>query len=132
MKHKILVVDDTPNILHIIKIFLEKEGYQVCAYKNPLDALRHATREEFSLYIIDIMMPTVDGFTMIRILKNNSFTRGVPIILMSARGLLLETPKNIKYNVYGFIPKPFTKDLLVKVVERSLLTAYQDELTVSN
>lgn len=127
---RILIADDTANIIQVTRLFLEKAGYEVVAFMNPVDALRYATRNSVQLYILDIMMPGIDGYTMARILKKNSHTKNVPIILMSARGLLLDTPKDIKYNVYGFIEKPFAKTTLLQAVEKSLLTAYHEDLEI--
>ena len=84
----ILVVDDEPVNLRLLKAVLASSGYRILEARNGRDALEKAERQP-DLILLDIMMPEMDGFETCRCLKDREKTKGIPVIFLSA----LEDPK---------------------------------------
>jgi CheY-like chemotaxis protein len=126
--HTILAIDDSKKILDIIKYFLEQEGYTVKAVADPLEGIKIAKEGGIDLILLDIMMPGMDGYTVCDTLKKDDKTRDVPVIMLTAKAIILHTPKDFFYGLYGFLAKPFSKQQLTKVVSEALrLTKSPDE-----
>ena len=107
-KRTIMVVDDHPDIVEILRIALESIGFNVrCAYSG-----KHlfAGLEELKpdLILLDIMMPQMDGLEVLRRLKENSDTASIPVIFLSAKGLPGDVLKGYKMGAEYYITKPFT------------------------
>ena len=126
--YTILAIDDSKKILDIIKYFLEQEGYTVKAAADPLEGIKIAKEGGIDLILLDIMMPGMDGYTVCDTLKKDEKTRDVPVIMLTAKAIILHTPKDFFYGLYGFLAKPFSKQQLTKVVSEALrLTKSPDE-----
>ncbi len=120
MAHTILAIDDTKRILDIIKYFLENEGYKVKAAVDGEAGLKLAQDGTVDLILLDIMMPGMDGYAVCEKLKKDPKTKDLPIIMLTAKAIIMHTPKDFFYGLYGFLAKPFSKDQLLKVVEDTL------------
>ena len=120
MPGKVLVIDDTVKILDIIKYFLEEEGYTVKGASDPEEGLRLAEQGGIDLVILDIMMPKMDGYQVYDHLKKNPATADVPVIMLTAKAIIMHTPKDFFYGLYGFLSKPFAKQQLVTMVANIL------------
>ena len=126
---KILIVEDDKNISTLEKDYLEVDGYEVTVEKNGNAGLKAATENDFSLVILDIMLPGMDGFELckqIRLKKN------MPIILVSARNEEIDKIKGLKLGADDYVVKPFSPaELVARVnahIERyELLTAALEE-----
>lgn len=116
VKKTILVIDDTVKILNIVKFFLEEEGYKVETAADPLDGIAIAQKGGIDLIVLDIMMPRMDGYQVYRLLKKDAATRDIPVIMLTAKVVIMSTPKDFFYGLYGFLSKPFTKKKLVDTV----------------
>jgi len=128
MTHTILAIDDSKKILDIIKYFLEQEGYTVKAVADPVEGIKVAKAGGIDLILLDIMMPGMDGYTVCDTLKKEDVTRDVPVIMLTAKAIILHTPKDFFYGLYGFLAKPFSKQQLTKVVSEALrLTKTEDD-----
>lgn len=117
-KVKILLVEDDPNLGFIIKDNLTDKGYQVTHCVNGLDAERIIYKEKFDLYLLDVMMPKKDGFTLaqeIREKKDNT-----PIIFLTAREMQEDKLKGFTVGGDDYITKPFNFDELVMRMEAIL------------
>ncbi len=84
MPKTILIVEDTPETLALLKVLLESEAYGVVGAETGEDALRIIESEHIDLVILDIMLPRVDGFEVCRRIKSNPKNRGVPVIAVTA------------------------------------------------
>jgi len=104
----ILVVDDEENILQLLKFNLSKEGYQVIGVDNGRDAVRIAGEEKPDLIILDIMLPEMDGYDVLRSFKTNRETAAIPVIMLSARGEELEKVLGLELGADDYITKPFS------------------------
>jgi len=118
--HTILAIDDSKKILDIIKYFLEQEGYAVKTVDDPLEGIKVAKQGGIDLILLDIMMPGMDGYTVFDTLKRDAAARDVPVIMLTAKAIILHTPKDFFYGLYGFLAKPFSKQQLLKVVGEAL------------
>ncbi len=112
-KKKILVVDDDFDTLKSIEQILEKEGYAVSVATNALQALDQLGEDGFSLILIDVIMPNLSGYELLRILRQK-YNHSLPMIFMSIKP---RAEINLK-EADGFIQKPFSKKLLVDCVAK--------------
>jgi CheY-like chemotaxis protein len=113
----VLVVDDTVKILNIIKFFLEEEGFTVKTTTLPEQGIEMAKRGGIDVIILDVMMPGMNGYQVYELLKNDPATSGVPVILLTARAVIENTPRPFFYGVYGVLAKPFQRWKLVQMVK---------------
>ncbi|KAF0242627.1 MAG: response regulator [Planctomycetota bacterium] len=113
----ILVVDDTVKILNIIKFFLEEEGYICKTTSSPEQGIEMAKRGGIDVMILDVMMPGLNGYQVYEILKQDTKTAGLPVIMLTARAVIENTPRPFFYGVYGVLAKPFQRWKLVQMVK---------------
>ena len=120
MGKKILIVDDEPDFVGLLKVRLERNGYEVMEAGDGEEGLKKCEEGKPDLVLLDIMMPKKDGYTMLRDLKANNVLKAIPVIAVTAKpGVkeLLEVE-----GVSDFIVKPFEdEDLLVRI-KRALET----------
>jgi two-component system alkaline phosphatase synthesis response regulator PhoP len=112
----ILVVDDETNILELIKFNLEKEKFRVITASDGISGLTMAQEYMPDLIILDIMMPDKDGFEVCRTLRAKKNTAVTPIIMLSAKGELMDKVIGLEMGADDYITKPFsTRELLARV-----------------
>lgn len=104
----ILAVDDEVNILELLKFNLTKEGYRVITATEGKQALKYAREEKPDLIILDIMLPGMDGYDVCRILKADRETAGIPVIMLSAKGDVLDKVVGLELGAEDYITKPFS------------------------
>ena len=104
MDYNILVCDDEKDILDAIEIYLKAEGYKVFTAKDGLSALKILEKNEIHLAIIDIMMPVMDGITLI--MKMREMTN-IPIIVLSAKSEVTDKIVGLNVGADDYITKPF-------------------------
>lgn len=110
---KILVVDDEPAITKSIQFSLEKEGYQVLVANDGQEAVELAKQENPDLAIIDIMLPTVDGYDVCRTIRQEM---PIPIIMLSAKGEEIDKVLGLEIGADEYVTKPFSlRELLARV-----------------
>lgn len=116
----ILVVDDDVIILELLKVNLEMLGYKITTVSDPNKAFALAKQEPPDLIILDIMMPEVDGFTLCSRLRQNPQTQNIPILMLTALGMLQDKVKGFNSGADDYLVKPFELPEL-KVRVKSLL-----------
>lgn len=120
-KIKILVVDDESRMRKLVKDFLVKKGYEVTEAEDGEQAVNcffsHNISSEFSLVILDVMMPKLDGWSVCREIRNFS---AVPIIMLTARSDERDELLGFQLGVDEYIAKPFSPKILVARVEAIL------------
>jgi two-component system sensor histidine kinase/response regulator len=129
MEYTVLVIDDTKRVLDIIEHFLTISGYKVKKAEDPEIGVSIAREGGIDLILLDIMMPKMDGYTVAKLLKTDPKTKEVPIVMLTAKSVIMSTPKNFFYGLYGFLAKPFTKEQLVRTVEEVIKVTKSDEDT---
>lgn len=112
-KEKILVVDDEPRILRLVRSNLEPLGYKVITATDGETALSQAEMNELDLVVLDIMLPRMDGWEVCRRLREFS---NVPIIMLTAKGDEYDKIKGLELGADDYITKPFSvQELLARV-----------------
>ena len=110
---KILVVDDEVKMREVIKIFLQKEGFIVDEAGDGNEALNKFDSSDYSLILLDVMMPMIDGWTVCRKIRKES---GVPIIMLTARSEEYDKLFGFELGVDDYIIKPFSpKEVVARV-----------------
>jgi len=117
---KILVVDDEPDMVDILKLILTQDGFEVSTAYSGKECVDKALREDFGLIILDIRMPGMDGWTTLRRLKEKKVTDRTPVIILTVeKGPGVEI-FGLQDVVSDYITKPFDKEKLIKHVKKAL------------
>ncbi len=115
---KILLVDDEPQLVEMVKMRLEANNYEVILASNGEQALEKARGEKPDLIILDIMLPKMDGYKVCRMLKFDDKYSSIPVIMFTARSQKSEKSMGEEVGADAYIIKPFEpKMLLIKIKE---------------
>jgi serine phosphatase RsbU (regulator of sigma subunit) len=117
---KLLIVDDEPFNVDYLEQELEESDYKIISAVNGREALEKVQAELPDLILLDIMMPVMDGFEILKYLKANSATRDIPVIVISANNDLGNVVKGIQLGAEDYLPKPFEPVLLRARISSSL------------
>lgn len=123
----ILVVDDDPSIVHILKFNLEKIGYTVFGAENGRQALELTGKHLFHLIITDVMMPEMDGDELLAKLKHNKNTCDIPVIYLTAKKNDKDKVRGLSSGADDYLPKPFSVEELLLRIKK--LFSYKDRIT---
>ncbi len=126
---KILAVDDEPLYQHLLKVNLEKEGYEVITASNGEDALDMVTSRHPDLVIMDIMMPKLDGLTTSERIRQFS---NIPIIVLTARGEEQDRVRGLNIGADDYVVKPFSATELIARVRAVLRRTNNAEQATQN
>ncbi|MFQ5511513.1 MAG: response regulator [Candidatus Krumholzibacteriia bacterium] len=118
--YRILVVDDEPHIVQILKFTLEKAGYQVFTAPNGKVALERIPEVGPHLVLLDLMMPVMDGYEVCRKMRQDFKMNQIPIIMLSAKGGLDERVKGLTEGANDYLIKPYSNDELLLRVKNVL------------
>ena len=113
----ILVVDDEPRIVEAVSMNLELEGYQISAASNGYEALKKLAKELPDLVILDVMMPEMDGFETLKMIREVS---SVPVIMLTVKGEETDKVKGLDLGADDYVTKPFSPKELVSRVKAVL------------
>lgn len=120
-KHKVLVIDDDVNICELIRLYLEKEGYEVLSVYNGKDGIQAFSDYSPNLVILDIMLPGADGWQVCREIRKVS---NIPIIMLTAKGETFDKVLGLELGADDYIVKPFDpKELVARV--KAVLRRYE-------
>jgi two-component system response regulator HydG len=117
-RHKILAVDDDPEMCHLLSDALEKKGISVLAVGESLEASKVLRREEFDVIITDLKMKGLEGLDLLE--ESKRFAPLTPVIIITAFGTIESAIQAIKMGAYDYITKPFQIDELVLTVMKAL------------
>ncbi|HEU0168872.1 MAG TPA: response regulator [Chloroflexota bacterium] len=117
---KILVVDDDPDVNYLMGAWLEHAGHEVKTLTDDLSAYRQAQSYEPDLLLLDIHMPYMTGWSEMRLFQVDPNLRQVPVVLVSADSLALDSQVPRTYPIFGRLLKPFTRDQLLDTVSSAL------------
>ncbi|MBE3586371.1 response regulator transcription factor [Desulfofundulus thermocisternus] len=115
---KILVADDEVKIRELVRLYLEREGFAVVEAADGAAALDYLAREHFDLVILDLMMPSTDGWTVCREMRKRD--NPVPIIMLTARGDEIDRVLGLEMGADDYVVKPFSPRELVARVKAVL------------
>jgi DNA-binding NtrC family response regulator len=119
MSTRILVVDDEPNMLRLLKTILtDKTGYEVDTTNNPLEVSKLLQEASYDLVVSDLKMPIMDGIDLLDQVKQ--FDPGIPVIIITAYGTIETAEEAVRKGAYDFITKPFRKEAILITIKRAL------------
>ena len=128
MNAHLLVVDDEPNIVELLSASLRFAGYEVSTASNGTEALKRAREIDPDLVVLDVMMPGLDGFDVVRRLRADD--RHVPVLFLTARDAVEDKVKGLQTGGDDYVTKPFSLDELVARVRALLRRAgHREEST---
>ena len=126
---KILVADDDLNICELLRLYLEKEGYEVVMAHDGEEAVAKFEAEKPALILLDIMMPRLDGWQVCREIRKKS---DCPIIMLTAKGETFDKVLGLELGADDYVVKPFdTKEIVARikaVLRRSAPVTAQNEI----
>ena len=116
MTHRILVVDDEPDITALVAYHLAKAGYRVSTAANGQDALKAAREERPDVVVLDLMLPGVSGYDVLEELRRREETRDVGVILLTARREEIDRIRGLSLGADDYLTKPFSpQELALRV-----------------
>ncbi len=119
MAVRILVVDDEADIVRMLKYNLEKEGYEVISASNGKAALEKAHSRP-DLIVLDVMMPQMDGWEVIRQLKRTQDTASIPVMFLTAKGTEIDEVLGLELGADDYIVKPISPRKLIARIKTAL------------
>jgi len=117
---KLLLIDDDPNLIFLVKDYLELRGYQVISAANGREALKFLEQETPNMIICDVMMPEMDGYSFVKRVRENFKTNWIPVLFLSAKGQSQDKVKGLNTGADFYMVKPFEPDELIAQIESSL------------
>lgn len=123
-EHKrLLLIDDDPNLILLVKDYLEFRGYEVITAENGQEALEVLQKETPDMIICDVMMPQMDGYSLVEHVRKDPRTSWIPVLFLSAKGQSQDRVKGLNTGADVYMVKPFEPEELVAQVESSLKQA---------
>jgi DNA-binding NarL/FixJ family response regulator len=119
-RRDLLLVDDDPNLILLVKDYLEFQGYTVTTAENGREALEVLKESKPSLIVCDIMMPDLDGYGFMERVRQDRQYDSIPAIFLSAKGQPQDRIKGLNHGADVYMVKPFEPEELVAQVESSL------------
>ena len=115
---KILVCDDERHIVRLIQVNLEKQGWQVVTAYDGKEGLEKIRAEKPDLCVLDVMMPYMDGFEVLKSLRREPETESLPVIMLTAKAQDKDVFEGYHYGADMYLTKPFNPAELVSFVKR--------------
>ncbi len=120
---RLLLIDDDPNLILLVKDYLEFRGYEVITAENGREALEVLEQETPDMIICDVMMPEMDGYSLVSAIRQDPKTSWIPVLFLSAKGQSQDRVKGLNIGADVYMVKPFEPEELVAQVESSLKQA---------
>ena len=126
MAERIVIVDDEKEIADVIELYLKNEGYEVFKFYNGMDTLACLEKQEVDLAILDVMLPDVDGFTILQKIRE---VHKFPVIMLTAKSEYIDNITGLTLGADDYIAKPFNPLELIARVKAQLrrFTQYNEE-----
>lgn len=115
---RILVVEDEPNIVESLRFILEQGGFDLDIVSDGREALRRLRAGSFAAMVLDIMLPGLSGFDVLREVRGDAGLAGLPVIVLTAKGQPNDREMAESIGVSAFITKPFSNAEVVEAVRR--------------
>lgn len=114
---RILVIEDEPVIAQVIRLLLEPHGHEVLIADDGSRGFAAAQRQAVDLIVLDLMMPVMDGFSVLEALRGNDRTASIPVMVLSARSDDETQRRCQEFGVETYLQKPFESEGLIQAVE---------------
>jgi CheY-like chemotaxis protein len=119
---QIMVVDDDPDTVTILSRYLQREGFAPIEAMSGPQCLRLVVEHHVDVILLDLMMPEMDGFEVVRALKSNPVTAEIPIIMITARDDIEARSEGMRVGVSDFLAKPVFRKQLANRIKAQLDT----------
>lgn len=119
-KRTILIVDDEEDVLDLLQLVFETSGFEVRRAATGKSAVSSAYEQPPDVVLLDVMMPEMDGWQVLRTLKGDERTRQVPVVMLSARAERRDKMIGLQEGAEGYIAKPFSPAEVVREVQSFL------------
>lgn len=119
-KEHILVVDDEEDILELIRFHLEREGFRVTCADTGEKALELVQSSSPNLIVLDLMLPGIDGLEVARLMKADTYMRGLPIVMLTAKGEEADVVTGLELGADDYITKPFSPRVVLARIKAVL------------
>lgn len=116
----ILIVDDSPTEVHVIRRALEKVGYETASAADGAEGVRLAKTIKPDLILMDIVMPGVNGYQATRALAKDPVTRDIPVIMVTSKGQESDRVWGMRQGAVDYLVKPVSADMLVQKAQSAL------------
>ncbi|GAK57200.1 response regulator receiver domain protein, CheY-like protein [Candidatus Vecturithrix granuli] len=126
-KEKILIVEDEEDIRELLVYNLKKEGYRVEGVSSGEEALKKIKQSVVDLVVLDLMLPDVDGLEVCKILKNDSHTAHIPVVMLTAKGEESDIVLGLEFGADDYITKPFSPRVLLARIRAVLRRRQKDD-----
>jgi two-component system chemotaxis response regulator CheY len=120
MDRTILVVDDSATVRKFVSVSLSMKGYRVVTASDGMDALEKLPQENVELVVTDLNMPTMDGFELIKTLRENPQYENIPIVILTSLSDEFSKETGAKLKVQSFLQKPFSLEKIQYEVSKYL------------
>ncbi len=120
MTPRVLVVDDDPQVLKLLRLNFEMEGYDVDAATDGSEALAAAARRRPDAVVCDVMMPGMDGLEVVRRIREDPELADIPIVVVSAKAQRSDMREGVKAGADEYVTKPFDPQDVLDAVARLL------------
>jgi twitching motility two-component system response regulator PilG len=117
---KVLVIDDSNTIRRSAEIFLKQAGYEVLLAEDGFDALSKVNDHHPDLIFCDILMPRLDGYQTVAVIRRSGKFTQIPIVMLSSKDGVFDKARGRMVGAQDYLTKPFTKDQLLDAVKRHL------------
>jgi len=117
---KILIVDDEPNIVMSLEYLFKKENFEVFIARDGIEAIEIVENNMLDIILLDVMMPKVDGYKVLKHLKDRENFKNIKVIFLSAKNKMKDIELGLELGADKYISKPFSTKNLVKEVKQLL------------
>jgi twitching motility two-component system response regulator PilG len=131
----ILIIDDSVCVRKIVETTLRREGYATMGFADGITALHWLASEKAripALIILDVTMPKMDGYTVLRALRKRAATARTPVVMLSRHGGLLDRLKGRLAGANAYLTKPFHQQTILEVVREQLTTSVMIPVVIAN
>jgi DNA-binding response OmpR family regulator len=115
---KILIIDDDEDIISLIKIILENESYSVIGASSGEEGIKTAIKQKPELILLDIMMPIMDGWKILKMLRTEESTRKIPVAMLTCKTDVKDKLTGLQEGAIDYITKPFSPEELIERVDK--------------
>lgn len=126
-KHKILVVDDEPDTLELLRFNLTQAGFDVITADTGTEAITKVRQYQPDLIVLDLMLPEVDGLEVFKILRRNQATASIPVIMLTAKAAEFDRVLGLELGADDYVTKPFSVRELVLRIKKLLAQPVQTD-----
>ena len=117
MNKRVLLAEDEPNIVESLRFLLERAGFDISVESEGPAALESALAEPPDVLVLDVMLPGLDGYEILRRLRDDRRTRALPILMLTAKGQRENRETALDFGADAFITKPFANAEIIEAVE---------------